>query len=390
MELQAVTKEEVTDAVAAALQKLALNRTTFADVYPHDHTTGNVYQPRPAMNGCAAGSNVGWTTGFWPGMLWLGYELTGDPEYRRAGLAQVHRFADRLREKTDIDHHDLGFLYTLACVAPWRLTGDSAARQTAVAAADQLLTRFLERAGILQAWGRLDDPQERGRVIADSLMNLPLLYWAGEQTGEPRYAQAARRHAGRIRDHLVRPDGSTFHTFYFDPATGAPLYGKTAQGAADNSCWSRGQAWTIYGFVLNYGYTRDESFLRTACRVADYFLAHLPEDGVAYWDLVFAEGGAEERDSSAAAIAVCGLLELARRLPEGNQARRYFAEAQRIVGSLIRGYSTIHHSESNALLLHGVYSKPHGAGVDEGNLWGDYFYLEALLRLVKPDWKPYW
>jgi unsaturated chondroitin disaccharide hydrolase len=390
MLLTATTNVEVTDAIAAALTKIAANLTAFADVYPHDHTTHNVYLPRRAMNGYAEGSNVGWTTGFWPGLLWLAYELTGAPEYRRAGMVQAQRFAERLREKIDVDHHDLGFLYTLACIAPWRLTGDPAARQTAVGAADQLMTRFFERAGVLQAWGRLDDPHERGRIIADSLMNLPLLYWAGEATGVARYAQAARRHAGQIRDHLVRPDGSTFHTFYFDPETGAPLYGKTAQGAADNSCWSRGQAWTIYGFVLNYGYTRDDSFLQTACRVADYFLARLPEDGVAYWDLVFAEGGAEELDSSAAAIAVCGLLELARRLPAGANAQRYLAAARRIVGSLIRDYSTMHDSASNALLLHGVYSKPHGAGVDEGNLWGDYFYLEALLRLTKPDWKPYW
>jgi unsaturated chondroitin disaccharide hydrolase len=385
-----LTAQEVTDAIAAALKKIAANLTTFADVYPHDHTSENVYLPRQAANGYAEGCNVGWTTGFWPGMLWLAYELTDAAEYRRAGLQQAQRFTERLRDKIDIDHHDLGFLYTLACIAPWRLTGDAAAGQTAIAAADQLLTRYFERAGIVQAWGRLDDPQERGRVIADSLMNLPLLYWAGEVTGAAHYAEAARRHAGQIRDHLVRPDGSTFHTFYFDPESGAPLYGKTAQGAADHSCWSRGQAWTIYGFVLSYGYTGDDSFLRAACRVADYFLDHLPEDGVPYWDLVFSEGGAEERDSSAAAIAVCGLQELVRRHPDGAEGRRYLSSARRILGSLIRDYSTMRRPDSNALLLHGVYSKPHGAGVDEGNLWGDYFYLEALTRLAKPDWKPYW
>jgi unsaturated chondroitin disaccharide hydrolase len=188
----------------------------------------------------------------------------------------------------------------------------------------------------------------------------------------------------------VRPDGSTFHTFYFDAETGAPISGATDQGAADASCWSRGQAWAIYGFVLNYVYTQDDSFLQTACRVADYFLAHLPTDGVAYWDLIFTDGSTEERDSSAAAIAVCGLLELAQRLPAGAAAQRYQAAARHILASLFNNYSTAHHPESNALLLHGVYSKPHGKGVDEGNLWGDYFYLEALMRLARPDWKPYW
>jgi unsaturated chondroitin disaccharide hydrolase len=381
---------ELTEAIAAALQKVAANLATFADLYPHDHTTRNVYPVREAVNGLSAGSNVGWTTGFWPGMLWLAYELSGSDEYRRAGLRQAERFTQRLRDKIDMDHHDIGFLYTLACVAPWRLTGDVTAQTTAIQAADQLLTRYLEQPGILQAWGRMDDPQQRGRTIVDSLMNLPLLFWAGEMTGQPHYGQAALRHASQLRDYLVRPDGSTFHTFYFDPETGAPISGATDQGADDASCWSRGQAWAIYGFVLSYTYTRDESFLRVACRVADYFLAHLPSDGVAYWDLIFTDGSAEERDSSAAAIAVCGLQELARQLSPGADAQRYQAAARHTLTSLFDHYSTANHPDSNALLLQGVYSKPHGKGVNEGNLWGDYFYLEALMRLAKPDWKPYW
>ncbi|MGC1375923.1 MAG: glycoside hydrolase family 88 protein [Anaerolineales bacterium] len=379
---------ELPEAIAAALEKVAANLATFSDVYPHDHTTHNIYQAR-ALNGFPVGSNAGWTTGFWPGLLWLAYELTGAAEYRQAGLLQAQRFAQRLRDDLDLDHHDIGFLYTLACVAPWRLTGDVAARATAIRAADRLLTRYLERPGIIQAWGSLDDPQERGRIIVDSLMNLPLLYWAGETSGQAHYARSALRHAGQVRDYLVRPDGSTFHTFFFDE-TGAPVSGVTFQGAGDASCWSRGQAWAIYGFALSYMYTRDDSFLRAACRVADYFLANLPADGVAYWDLIFPDGSAEERDSSAASIAVCGLLELARQLPAGADAQRYQAAARRILASLFHNYSTVHLPDSNALLLQGVYNKPLGKGVNEGNLWGDYFYLEALMRLSKPDWKPCW
>lgn len=381
---------ELTEAVAAALEKVAANLSTFADIYPHDHTTQHVYHAREAVNDYPEGSNFGWTTGFWPGMLWLAYELSGADEYRRAGMLQAERFAQRLKDNLDVDHHDIGFLYTLASVAPWRLTGDDAARQTSIHAADQLLTRYLDRPGILQAWGRMDDPQQRGRTIVDSLMNLPLLYWAGEMTGQPHYAQAALRHAGQLRDHLVRPDGSTFHTFYFDPESGAPISGATDQGAGDASCWSRGQAWAIYGFALSHAYTGDESFLHVACRIADYFLARLPADGVAYWDLIFTDSSPEERDSSAASIAVCGLLELAQQLPVGAAAQRYHAAARHILTSLFHGYSTANHPESNALLLQGVYSKPHSKGVNEGNLWGDYFYLEALMRLAKPDWKPYW
>jgi unsaturated chondroitin disaccharide hydrolase len=234
----------------------------------------------------------------------------------------------------------------------------------------------------------MNDPNQRGRTIVDSLMNTPLLYWASQVTGDERYHRAAHRHAGQLAQHFVRPDDTTFHTFYFDPETGAPRFGRTAQGAADNSCWARGQAWAVYGFALNYLHTRDESLLHTARRVADYFLAHLPADKVAYWDLIFTDGSGEERDSSASAIAACGLMELAKWLP--SERERYQSAAVEMAASLFENYSTRDAPESNALILHGVYSKPGDNGVDEGTLWGDYFYLEALTRLIRPDWKLYW
>jgi unsaturated chondroitin disaccharide hydrolase len=235
-------------------------------------------------------------------------------------------------------------------------------------------------------------------------MNTPLLFWASDITGDPRYADAAHRHATQLREHILRPDGTTFHTFYWDPTTGAPVRGETEQGRSDDSCWARGQAWGTYGFGLNYRHTTDPSLLDAATRCADGFLSRLPADQVAYWDLVFTDGSGEERDSSAAAIAVCGLWELAGHLTSGSigsraaherieraaRARRYRAAAERILRSLIDDYTGTSQPRSNALLLHGVYDKPKGFGVDEGNLWGDYFYLEALTRLSCPEWTPYW
>lgn len=377
-------------AVACALATIDKNRLAFGDLFPADTTVGQVYPLRPARDGHAAGSNYDWTTGFWTGMLWLAYELTGDDSYRHAAERHLPSYAERLERHIDVDTHDLGFLYTLAGVAPWRLTGNAEARRIALQAADLLMTRYLDKAGIIQAWGNLDDPAQRGRAIIDSLLNMPLLYWASEVSGNARFAQAAYRHARQLRDHVVRPDATTYHTFYWDTETGAPRHGRTAQGYADDSCWARGQAWAIYGFVLNYRYTQDESFLATATRIADYFLAHLPADHVAYWDLAFGDGSAEERDSSSAAVAVCGLQELTSWLPDGPARQRYMAAAEAILKSLAETYSTCAHPESNALLLHGVYSKPDGKGVDEGNLWGDYFYLEALTRTVKPEWRAYW
>jgi unsaturated chondroitin disaccharide hydrolase len=377
-------------AVAAALRTVDANIAEFADRYPSDTTVDNRYRLRPSMDGMPDGANVGWTTSFWPGMLWLAYELTGNAAYLRSASAHVPSFAERIDRRIDVDTHDLGFLYTLGCVVPWRRTGDDTARRAALTAADHLLTRVLEPAGIVQAWGDLGDPRQQGRTIIDSLMNTPLLFWATATTGDPRYAEAARRHVAQLRDHIMRPDGSTFHTYYWDTETGQPLRGTTEQGSADESCWARGQAWGIYGFSLNHRYTADASLLHAARRCADYFLARLPADHVAYWDLEFGDGSGEERDSSAAAIAASGLVELADQVPPGSGGDRYRAAAVRILGSLMERYSTAGHQRSNALILHGVYDKPKGVGVDEGNLWGDYFYLEALTRAVRPGWTIPW
>jgi unsaturated chondroitin disaccharide hydrolase len=377
-------------ALPAAISTVRRNIEAFGRSYPDDTTCDGVYLPRAARNGFEEGGNHGWTTGFWPGMLWLAYETSMDPAYRRAGLAHARDFARRLAEGVDLDTHDLGFLYTLACGAPHRLTGDEEAGRTALAAARHLMTRLLEPAGIIQAWGDLSDPAQRGRTIVDSLMNMPLLYRATQVTGDDSFAQAARRHTAQLRDHIIRPDDSTFHTFYWDVTSGAPVRGATEQGDGDHSCWARGQAWGIYGFSLNYRHTTDDSFLHAAVRCADYFLAHLPADGVPYWDLVFSDGSGEERDSSAAAIAVCGLRELATWLPDGATAQRYQDASDTILASLVESYSTLDRPQSNALLLHGVYDKPKSVGVDEGTLWGDYFYLEALVRATDPDWQSYW
>lgn len=377
-------------AVAAALRTIDANIAQFGERYPGDTTVRGRYRLRPAAAGRPEGANVGWTTSFWPGMLWLAFDLTGDEAYLRAAASHVSSFVERVERRIDMATHDLGFLYTLGCVTAWRRTGDENARRAALAAADHLLTRVLEPAGIIQAWGDLDDPRQRGRAIIDSLMNTPLLFWAGQTTGDARYGDAARRHAAQLRDNILRPDDTTFHTFSWDPATGRPLRGDTEQGNSDDSCWARGQAWGIYGFTLNYRHTGDDSFLKAAQRCADYFLAHLPADHVAYWDLEFTDGSAQERDSSAAAVAASGLIELADQLPSGPHSGGYRVAAANILASLISGYATADDPRSNALLLHGVYDKPKGIGVDEGTLWGDYFYLEALTRATRPDWSDPW
>ena len=377
-------------AIAAALQTVRRNIDTFGKRYPNDTTLDRRYPLRPAAGGFAEGANRGWTTSFWPGMQWLAWELTGDTVFRDAASRHARDFSCRVRAGEDLETHDLGFLYSLAAVSAWRLIDDADARDAALLAADHLMERFLEPAGIIQAWGDLSDSTQRGRTIIDSLMNMPLLTWASEQTGDERYSNAVRRHTTQLREHILRADDSTFHTFYWDVETGAPLRGATEQGAFDRSCWARGQAWGIYGFALNYRATGDASLLDAAWRCADYFVAHLPADSVPYWDLVYEDGSDEPRDSSAAAIAVCGLLELASLETDRVRAQSAETAAHKILASLIDHYAPVRPEECDALLAHGVYDLPKDVGVDEGTLWGDYFYLEALTRCSRHGWKPYW
>lgn len=390
-QLQAGRQLDADEAIAAAVATVRRNLGPFARGYPDDTTSAGRYRLRPAQGRIPEGGNRGWTTSFVPGMQWLAWELTGEPGFRDAAKRHTTDFIRRVREGDDLETHDLGFLYTLSCVADWRLTGDEAARDAAVLAAGHLMRRLLEPAGIIQAWGDLSDPTQRGRTIIDSLMNMPLLVWASGVTGDPRFADAVRRHTAQLRDHILRPDDSTFHTFYWDAETGEPLRGTTEQGAADDSCWARGQAWGIYGFALNHGLTGDASLLVAAQRCADYFLAHLPADGVPYWDLVYGDGSGAPRDSSAAAIAVCGLYQLALLDGDPAGAARYREAGDAILASLVERHTPSDPAGSDALLLHGVYDLPKKKGVDEGNLWGDYFYLEALTRrALGAEWAPYW
>nr|WP_024964964.1 glycoside hydrolase family 88 protein [Pantoea sp. IMH] len=362
------------------LKKIARNLADFGERFPAE-TCRDGYYPLT--------ENVEWTTSFWTGQLWLAWEMSGDERFREMAEKHVRSFGLRIAGRHDTNTHDLGFLYTLSCVAAWRLTGNQEARGFSLLAAEALLERFHHKARIIQAWGDLADPAQAGRMIIDCNMNLPLLYWASEQTGDPRFARAAYEHVQQAARYLIREDASTYHTYYMDVLTGEPRYGDTQQGYADDSCWSRGQAWGIYGFTLSFLYTGNRELLELAKKVANYFLNRLPEDGVCHWDLALL-GTDALRDSSSAAIAVCGLLELCKHLPVTDPERETYLRAARwIMSSLTQHYLAGPEEPCNGLLKHSVYHLASNKGVDECASWGDYFYVEALVRMTQ-SWKMYW
>lgn len=378
-----ITKQELQQATGNALHILRKNARRYIFSFPCASSLNNRYHR------C---SNTDWTSGFCTGTYWLGYVCTQEPKFRRLAQRHVNSFSRRIRHNRHVDHHDMGFLYTLSCVAAYQLCGSQKGKESALLAAKKLRSRFREKGQFIQAWGKVD-VKEDYRMIIDCLMNLPLLYWASAQTNDACYYDAAYAHLKTAQKYLFRPDASTYHTFFFDPENGAPLQGVTHQGYSNETTWARGQAWAIYGLALSYRHTQDVSCLKLCQRVVEYYLDHLPEDGVPYWDLSFSDGSTEPRDSSAAVIAACGLLELAEHMPQ--QQARYESLAKQMAASLEKGYAVHSPSQSNGLLLHGVYAKssPHNplqdGGVDECNLWGDYFWMELLVRL-QGKWTSFW
>jgi len=336
-----------------------------------------------------------WVGGFWTGLSWLCYELTGNGQFAEAARRSKQRFVTRLYENHETTDHDLGFLFSLSAVADYKLTGSEEARRIAIDAADVLANRFNEKGQFIQAWNiwTPGDPfseENRGRIIIDCMYNLPLLFWASEETGEAKYHRIAVAQADTCADTIVRGDGTTYHSYLFNPETGERIGGRTHQGYKDESCWSRGQAWALGGYAHAYRYTKDVRFLELAKKLSEVFISGLEDDLVPMWDFTFKgqPDSGEPRDTSAASIAAAGFLEIASHLPEA-EALGYRDIADRIVRSLYRNYSTKNEPEQEGLLKEATGHKPAGTAVNVSLIYGDYYFAEAVARLLGKE-TVYW
>jgi unsaturated chondroitin disaccharide hydrolase len=358
-------------ALQEILKKVDLGLDVFTDKYPHV-SKNNIYTGE---------ANTLWTASFFPGICYLAYEITGDKKYLAHTKDYLGSFEDRIVNRKHISH-DLGFLYTLTCVAEYKLTGNKRAQDLAILAADVLAERYNEKGKYIQTWGEMGITYPEVKIIIDTMLNLPLLYW----TGDVKNYEIARNHARTAAKYLVREDYSTYHTYLMRPETGEAVRGKTHQGYTDESTWARGQAWAVYGFALSYRYTGEKEFIHIARETARVFINHLPKDSVPYWDFHFTDENPDIRDTSAASIFCCGLLEICQYVEE-EEKKIYRDIVYRIIKSLYENYSTKDLENSNGFLKEGVYHRNDGA--EECVIWGDYFYFEAITRLLK-DFKTFW
>jgi unsaturated chondroitin disaccharide hydrolase len=351
-------------------------RTTLPVVGLRNPKIGN---PDLTWSYCSASD---WVIGFYSGQLWLAATLTGDPMFRESAQARRPAFRWILEHRQARDH-DLGFQFSLHAVADWLVTGSTAARAMALKAADALLARFDEAGQYIQAWNaRPNDPDRarfaNGRMIADCMQNLALLHWAHRETGVEEFREVAELHAETTRRHIVRPDGTSYHTFRFDPASGEPLRGETHQGFADESCWSRGQAWLIHGFAQCYQATGNPGHLDTARLLAAKAEELMGDDKVPVWDYRLSGDAPRPVDSSAASIMAAGLYILAT-VTAGEEAARWRRFADRLIDGLLDQCDVTTTPGAMGLLAHGAAHVPEGRS-DTMLPYGDYYFMEALMR----------
>ena len=319
--------------------------------------------------------NSWWTGGFWSGLMWQLWRLTGDEffrqEARRAGKLLTEEF-----RSFRLLNHDVGFMYLLSCGADAKLTGDAQAQTDLLHAASLLMGRF-NPAGFIRAW---NEPDRTGYAIIDCMMNLSLLYRASRDTGDPRFRNTARIHADTTLREFLRENGSVSHIIEFDPESGKRIRELPGQGYALGSQWSRGQAWGLYGFALAFRHLQDPRYLEAAGRIAENFTAHIRADGLT--DCDFCQPAEEERiDNIAGAIAACGLQELAA-LTGGDQWRR---QAERLTDGMLEKCAAWG-EERCGILTHCTASyHDDGAGRHTNIVYGDYFLVEALMRLCGKD-----
>ena len=322
-----------------------------------------------------------WCSGFYPGELWYLYENNPTPEL----LKYAKQFTEAVEPAKNIKYsHDLGFMINCSFGNGYRLTGNEHYKEVMHTAANSLYSRYNPSVGLIRSWD-FNKKLWQYPVIIDNMMNLEFMMWCGRNFGDNRYREAAISHAMKTMEHHFRDDYSCYHVVSYDTITGLPHKKQTHQGFADESSWARGQAWALYGFTMMYRESGCMEFLKHAKNVAAFLMNHprMPKDKVPYWDFDAPNIPKEPRDASAAALMASALVELGQ-IVGGEQGQKYIAYAEDQVRSLTsKAYLAKVGKNHNFSIMHCTGHKPNNSEVDVPLSYGDYYYVEALVRLKK-------
>ena len=338
-------------------------------------------------------ASTDWCSGFYPGTLLYLYEQTKDQSL----LSEAERILKVLeKEKNNKTTHDLGFMMYCSFGNAERITSKPEYKDILITSAKSLATRFNPKVGCIKSWDRVksfNGTEWTYPVIIDNMMNLELLFYATKVTDDSTYWNMALRHARNTMKNHVRPDYSSYHVVNYDPETGAVKSKETHQGFADNSTWSRGEAWGIYGFTMVYRESKEKDFLKTAEGMADYFIDHLPKDTIPDWDFNVNQPGYNPqwkydpsrfteipKDASAAAVAASALIELSAYVDK-TKSKKYLKAAEDILYALSSPkYKAAIGENGNFILKHSTGSFPANSEIDVPLTYADYYYVEAMKR----------
>jgi len=321
-----------------------------------------------------------WTSGFYPGILWYMYDLTKDEKWKQEAIKRTEVFEDF---KTITEHHDIGFMMFPAYGLGYELGGMTEYKDVLLTSAASLASRYNPKVGTIRSWSNKMHPRWQQHItIIDNMLNLELLFWAANHGGDPEYKEIAIKHAETTMENHFREDGTSWHVIEYDSLTGKVLNRHTKQGLNDDSRWSRGQAWGVYGYTLMYRETKDKKFLDFAQKITDKYLELLPEDYIPHWDFDIDTSKDDDRDASAAAVVASALLELSTYVEDKKDQERYYNAALKMLESLSSpAYSGV--GKADAFLLHSTGAKSLGHEIDVALIYADYYYIEALDRLKK-------
>ena len=325
-----------------------------------------------------------WTSGFLPGILWYLYKYSGDKKLLRQAQAWTEPIA---AQKYNRGTHDLGFIIFNSFGNGYDLTSNGEYKQVILEAANSLASRYNPKIGVIKSWDWnsnkpwcTHEPSWTYPVIIDNMMNLELLFWAAKNGGDTKYYDLAVNHARKTIQNHLRSDGSTYHVVDYDRFSGNVSKRVTWQGWSNDSVWARGQAWGLYGFTMTYRETKDREFLAAAEQLANYWIKNLPADKIPYWDFKVPQIANLEKDSSAAAIAASGLLELSTLTDDQNKQQLYLQIGKQILSELSSPAYLNRKTNKIPLILHAVGNYPCKEEIDVSIIYGDYYYIEALLR----------
>lgn len=322
-----------------------------------------------------------WCSGFFPGSLWYIYENTHNPDI----LQYAERYTDRVeREKYTTDNHDVGFMLYCSFGNGLRLTGNERYNEVLLTGARSLATRYKPAVGLIRSWDHNKDKWQYP-VIIDNIMNLELLLWAANYAQDTRLLDIAVSHADKTMEHHFRPDYSSFHVVSYDTITGLPHLKQTHQGYSNESSWSRGQAWGLYGYTYLYRELKEERYLEQARNIANFIINHpnMPEDYIPYWDFDTPEIPNTPRDASAGALIASALIELSDYV-EPKLSEKYIRVAETQIRTLTSSEYTANPGENGCfILMHSTGAYPFNSEVDVPLTYADYYYLEALTRMKR-------